>query len=571
MPIIKFKNFSFRFSNLKEPTLKDINLEIKKGEKILIAGASGSGKSTLMHCINGIIPFAHPGEISGKLEVAGLIPSESHLFEISQKAGTILQDQDSQFIGLTVGEDVAFALENNNVSHQLIIKEVNDSLSAVGMTDFIEHSPYELSGGQKQSVSLAGILSSHTDILLFDEPLANLDPASASKVIELIDILHKKYKKTIVIIEHRIEDVLEHHIDKLIVVNRGEIIANDTPDKVLKQDILRKYGLREPLYIEAMKHFNINIKNIENVHNIESCVTDDIIKKITANLQIPQAGNIISDSIADKPLLSLKNIDFTYKGSKRKILKNISFTVNKGEVISILGNNGAGKSTLSNIITGIKRPTSGAVYLSGDNLSKKSIKDIGAKIGYVMQNPNHMLVKNMIKEEVCLGLHAFNKPIEFIEEKYMNTIKTCGLYGYRNWPVSSLSYGQRKRVTIASILALDPKIIILDEPTAGQDYKTYTDFMDFIKAVSQTGITIIIITHDMHLALEYTDRSIVLSSGEIIGDDKPSKILSNKEIVEKANLKITSLGRLSDAIGLDSRENFIQTFINIEKGNREVE
>ena len=571
MPIIEFKNFTFKYSNLKEPTLKNINLKIEKGEKVLIAGASGSGKSTLMHCINGIVPFAYSGDISGKLSVADLTPYNEDIFQISKKAGTILQDQDSQFIGLTVGEDVAFIQENNNVEISEIQKKVSTSLKMVQMEDFLNHSPYELSGGQKQCVSLAGLLSSETEILLFDEPLANLDPASGKKVIELIDELQKKYSKTIIIIEHRIEDVLEKNIDRLVVIDNGEIKANDKPDIVLKKNILRQYGLREPLYIEALKYFDVDVSSIENLHELNSCGTSDIIKKVTSGISQKLKTKGTARKSKKEDLLSIKNVDYAYNKKDGLILKNINISLRKGEIVSILGNNGAGKSTLSNIITGILKPRRGKVFFENSDITSWSIKEIGSKIGYVMQNPNHMIVKHMIKDEVNLGLLASGFSKDFVDKKYKHTIKTCGLYGYRNWPVSSLSYGQKKRVTIASILALDPKIIILDEPTAGQDYKTYTSFMNFIKDVADGGISIILITHDMHLALEYTSRSIVLSGGEIIADDIPSKVLSNKKIVKQASLKETSLGSLADILKLKRKEDFIQSFIEIERGLRKIE
>jgi energy-coupling factor transport system ATP-binding protein len=568
MPIIEFKNFTFRYSNLKAPTLKNINLKIEKGEKVLIAGASGSGKSTLMHCINGIVPFAYSGKISGTLSVANLTPFKENIFTISKKAGTILQDQDSQFIGLTVGEDVAFVQENNNVKITKIEKKVTESLKKVQMEEFLNHSPFELSGGQKQCVALAGLLSSETEILLFDEPLANLDPASGKKVIELIDKLQKEYKKTIIIIEHRIEDVLEKNIDRLIVINKGEIMANGKPSTILKKNILKRYGLREPLYIEALKYFDVNLNQIENLHKIGSCRDSKLAGKINKHT-IEKNSNIRKIQKSNEAtLLSLKNLYFSYNKKEGYILKNINFSLKKGEIISILGNNGAGKSTLSNVITGILKATKGSVFLEETDIVNWNIKKIGKEIGYVMQNPNHMIIKHMIKDEVCLGLHAYDCDKKFIKHKYQQTIQICGLNGYRNWPISALSYGQKKRVTIASILALDPKIIILDEPTAGQDYKTYTAFMNFIQQIANTGVTIILITHDMHLALEYTSRSIVLSKGEIIADNIPSKVLSDKNIVKQANLKETSLGTLANILNLEKKEDFIQSFIEIEKGQR---
>jgi len=573
---IEFKNFSFRYNNLKEPTLKNIDLEIKEGEKVLIAGQSGSGKSTLMHCINGLIPFAYDGEISGQLLIDGVEPYKENIFEISKKVGTILQDQDSQFIGLSVGEDVAFILENNMMPLPEMQKKVLESLEIIQMKEFLEQSPYELSGGQKQRVSLAGVLSSRSNILLFDEPLANLDPASGKSVIQLVDKLHRESDKTILIVEHRIEDVLEENIDRVVVIEKGEIIFNGQPCELLISDVLNKAGLREPLYIEALKHSGIELAKENKIDNIENCDNARIKESIN---NWYNAGMVATEHKEKTEILSLSNVDFSYQEDKR-ILKNISFELHKGEIVSIMGNNGAGKSTLSGLIAGILKPGSGEISFNGEVINNWSIKKVGENIGYVMQNPNSMIVKHMLRDEVTLGLKARNtgdsnfnfrdifkkektlNNLQDIEDKYLDIIKTCGLYGYRNWPINSLSYGQKRRAAIASILTLDPKIMILDEPTAGQDYRTYTSFMEFIKELAGLGIAILLITHDIHLALEYSTRSIVLSDGCVIADDTPANVLSQKEIIKKANLKETSLGKLASIVGIENKNDFIQYFID---------
>jgi energy-coupling factor transport system ATP-binding protein len=529
-----------------------------------------------------LIPFAYDGEISGQLFIDGCEPYKETIFEVSKKVGTILQDQDSQFIGLSVGEDVAFNLENNMMPLSEMRRKVLESLEIVKMKDFIEQSPYELSGGQKQRISLAGVLSSRSNILLFDEPLANLDPASGKNVIHLIDKLHRESDKTILIVEHRIEDVLEKKIDRVVVIDKGEIIFNGEPCELLVSDILNKAGLREPLYVEALKYSGIKLLKEHRIDNIDSC-DDTLIKE--GILKWYKTDRITRKHKTNSGILSLKNVDFSYQEDK-KILKNISFELHKGEIVSILGNNGAGKSTLSGLIAGILKPGNGEILFDGEKINKWSIKKVGENVGYVMQNPNSMIVKHMLRDEVTLGLKGRDKDaVKFrlknifkkenvkethnIEDKYLDIIKTCGLYGYRNWPINSLSYGQKRRAAIASILTLDPKIIILDEPTAGQDYRTYTSFMEFIKELAGKGIAILIITHDIHLALQYSSRSIVLSDGRKIADDTPANVLSEKEIIEKANLKETSLGKLASIVGVKSKNDFIQYFIDFERGKYE--
>lgn len=559
--MISFKNFSFKYNNVVDKTLKNIDLTINKGEKVLIVGPSGSGKSTLSHCINGLIPFSYNGEIEGELIIDNIKPYEESLSDVSKKVGTILQDQDSQFIGLSVGEDVAFNFENNAMPLKEMKVKVIDALELVNMVDFINHSPYELSGGQKQRVSLAGVLGSDAEVLLFDEPLANLDPASGKEIMQLINDIHEKTNKTIIIVEHRIEDVLEQPFDKVIVVNKGEVQGFGTPDEILKSDLLKNNGLREPLYLEAMKLAGCDISGSENLKDLTNI--DERNKEVLKNWFNNETSN--KDSIIkEEKILEVKNLAFSHDGIKNTI-NDVSFHLNKGEILAVLGNNGAGKSTLCRLITGILKPQKGSIFLNNQCIDSWSIKQKGSSIGYVMQNPNQMISQHMIKDEIALGLKCRNYSKEEIDKKVEEVLKICGLYPYRNWPVSALSYGQKKRVTIASILAINPEVIILDEPTAGQDYKHYTEFMEFIKELSAQGISIILITHDMQLTLEYCHRAVVLSGGEKIADDKPSNILTDENIIKKANLKETSLSTLAKSVGIANTNDFVQFFIDLER------
>ena len=558
--MISFKNFSFKYNNVVDKTLKNIDLTINKGEKVLIVGPSGSGKSTLSHCINGLIPFSYRGEFEGELKIDDIIPYKESLSEVSKKVGTILQDQDSQFIGLSVGEDVAFNFENNAIPLAEMKVKVINSLELVNMVDFINHSPYELSGGQKQRVSLAGVLGSDAEILLFDEPLANLDPASGSEIMQLINDIHEKTNKTIIIVEHRIEDVLEQPFDKVVIIDKGVVKGVGTPNEILKSDLLTNSGLREPLYVEAMKLAGCDVSSEDNLRDINSINEEnkEILKSWFKNETSSKTIN------KEEKILEIKNLTFSHDGVKNT-LDDVSFYLNKGEILAVLGNNGAGKSTLCRSITGILKPKSGSIFLNNECIDSWSIKKKGSAIGYVMQNPNQMISQHMIKDEIALGLKCRNFDKKYIDEKVEEVLKICGLYPYRNWPVQALSYGQKKRVTIASILAINPDVIILDEPTAGHDYKHYTEFMEFIKGLSNKGISIIMVTHDMQLTLEYCDRAVVLSGGKKIADDKPSNILTNKEIIKKANLKETSLSTLAKTIDIANTNDFVQFFIDLER------
>ena len=561
--MISFKNFSFKYNNVVDKTLKNIDITIDKGEKVLIVGPSGSGKSTLSHCINGLIPFSYSGEIEGELVIDNIKPYEESLSDVSKKVGTIMQDQDSQFIGLSVGEDVSFNFENDAIPIEEMKVKVVNALELVNMVDFINHSPYELSGGQKQRVSLAGVLGSDAEVLLFDEPLANLDPASGKEIMKLINDIHKKTNKTIIIIEHRIEDVLEQPFDKVIVIDKGEVKAIGTPDEILKSNILANSGLREPLYVSAMKYANCNLQEINNFRDFNNINEDskENIKKWFNN----ESKNISKkDYNKEEKILEVKNLTFSHDKVKNT-LENISFHLNKGEILAVLGNNGAGKSTLCRVITGILKYKEGSIFLKDECIDSWSIKKRGSSIGYVMQNPNQMISQHMIKDEIALGLKCRGYSKEEIDTKVEEVLRICGLYPYRNWPINALSYGQKKRVTIASILAINPDVIILDEPTAGQDYKHYTEFMEFIRSLADKGISIILITHDMQLSLEYCDRAIVVSKGKKIADNKPSSILTDEKIIKQANLKETSLSTLAKAIGIENPNDFVQFFIDFER------
>jgi len=566
-PIIEFSNFSFKYRSQKEPTLKDINLKIYPGEKVLIIGPSGSGKSTLAHCINGLVPFSYHGDITGEYSIAGKDPKRLDIFELSKHVGTVLQDTDGQFIGLTVAEDLAFALENDGVPTEELHQRVDKVADQVDVKNLLEHAPSELSGGQKQRVSMGGVMICDVDILLFDEPLANLDPATGKRTMQLIDDIQKDTKTTVVVIEHRLEDALYRGADRIIVIGDGRVVCDTTPDELMCMDILEKEGIREPLYVTAIKHAKGKLTPDLRPARIDT-IDVSSVKEQVKNWHTRNLVNI--EEASSDIILEGKNLCFSYDG-KDNVLNNVSFKIHKGEMISIVGKNGAGKSTLSSLICGFYKPTSGELLLDGKDISPLSITERGEKIGLVMQNPNQMISKPMIFEEVALGLAVRGVSEDEIRERVEKTLKICGLYPFRNWPISALSFGQKKRVTIASILVMNPEIMILDEPTAGQDYRHYTEIMNFLKEIHETyGITIIMITHDMHLMLEYTSRALVLADGKMLADEPPSKVLTNEELSNKAYLKKTSLYDLAVMCGVDDPTSFCETFISFERKEEAV-
>ena len=565
-PIISFRNFSFQYRAQKRPTLTDIDLEIYPGERVLIAGPSGSGKSTLAGCINGLNPFSNPGACTGTLTVDGVDAPHSSLFELSAHVGTVLQDPDGQFIGLTVGEDIAFALENSCTPQDEMHAIPRHAAELVGIENHLGYAPHELSGGQKQRVSLAGVMVDQVKILLFDEPLANLDPATGKQAIELIDEIQKKTDTTVLIIEHRLEDVLWRNVDRIVLVNDGTILADLRPDELLSGSLLAENGIREPLYVTALRYAGVDITPDKHPAHVDSLVLDDADTQKLRDWFTARPRPAAQPE--REPLLEVKGLSFGYQKGQQT-LRDVSFSIGKGEMVSIVGRNGAGKSTLSKLICGFETPDAVEIFLNGKPLAEENIRRRAQHIGYVMQNPNQMISKTMIYEEVALGLQRSGLTEEQIREKVEATLRVCGLYPFRNWPISALSFGQKKRVTIASVLALDPELILLDEPTAGQDFRHYTDIMEFLRGLNARGVTVVMITHDMHLMLEYTRRALVFCDGRLIADRTAAAVLCDPALVEQAALKETSLYTLANRCGIAPAQEFVERFIEQDREVRE--
>ncbi len=565
-PIISFRNFSFQYRAQKRPTLTDIDLEIYPGERVLIAGPSGSGKSTLAGCINGLNPFSNPGACTGTLTVDGVDAPHSSLFELSAHVGTVLQDPDGQFIGLTVGEDIAFALENSCTPQDEMHAITRHAAELVGIENHLGYAPHELSGGQKQRVSLAGVMVDQVKILLFDEPLANLDPATGKQAIELIDEIQKKTDTTVLIIEHRLEDVLWRNVDRIVLVNGGTILADLRPDELLSGSLLAENGIREPLYVTALRYAGVDITPDKHPAHVDSLVLDDTDTQKLRDWFTARPRPAAQPE--REPLLEVKGLCFGYQKGQQT-LRDVSFSIGKGEMVSIVGRNGAGKSTLSKLICGFETPDAGEIFLNGKPLAEENIRRRARHIGYVMQNPNQMISKTMIYEEVALGLQRSGLTEEQIREKVEATLRVCGLHPFRNWPISALSFGQKKRVTIASVLVLDPELILLDEPTAGQDFRHYTDIMEFLRGLNARGVTVVMITHDMHLMLEYTRRALVFCDGRLIADRTAAAVLCDPALVEQAALKETSLYTLANRCGIAPAQEFVERFIEQDREVRE--
>ena len=539
--MIELKDFSFQYKAQSEPTLKNLNLTIYKGEKVLIVGPSGSGKSTIGQCLNGIIPNIYKGTSSGQFLIQGKEAFDLSIYEKSHLVSTVLQDTDGQFIGLSVAEDLAFSLENDMVELERMKTRVHTWAERLDLSKLLDHRPQDLSGGQKQRVSLAGVLIDESPILLFDEPLANLDPKSGQDIIDLIDQIHEEQGTTTIIIEHRLEDVLYRPIDRVILINQGQVLFNGSPDELLRTTLLAENGIREPLYLTTLRQLGQDINELPHLDKVEKLPLGDLL------VDIPTPH--FEKGAEAETILELGHLNFAYREGQ-PILKDLSLTIPKGQRLAIVGKNGAGKSTLAKAICGFIQ-TEGTYFSKGEDIKGDSVKERAERVGYVLQNPNQMISTNMIFDEVALGLRLRNVPEDQIESRVHQALKTCGLYEFRKWPISALSYGQKKRVTIASILVLGPDVLVLDEPTAGQDQRNYTEIMDFLDELHQKGHTIVMITHDMQLMLDYSDRAVVVMDGQVLADLTPAELLTQPEILRRANLKETSIFALANRLGVD--------------------
>ena len=538
--IIEWKDFSFQYETQQEPTLQGVDLTIYKGEKVLIVGPSGSGKSTLGQCLNGIIPNIYKGQMSGEFLIKGQAAFDMSIYDKSHLVSTVLQDTDGQFIGLSVAEDLAFALENDVTVLEEMKNRVHKWAEKLDLLPLLAQRPQDLSGGQKQRVSLAGVLIDESPILLFDEPLANLDPKSGQDIIELIDQIHKEEGTTTLIIEHRLEDVLHRPVDRIVLINDGRILFNGSPDQLLETDLLTQNGIREPLYLTTLRQLGVALAKEEQLA--------DLANMSISKGQVQLRTELVKETPDLQSLFRLDNVSFSY--DDRPILKSLHLDIKKGEKIAIVGKNGAGKSTLAKALSSFIQ-TEGRYLWEGQDIKGDSVAERAERVGYLLQNPNQMISTNMIFDEVALGLRLRGVDEQEIETRVYETLKICGLYEFRNWPISALSFGQKKRVTIASILVLGAEIILLDEPTAGQDQKNYTEIMEFLEELYQKGHTIVMITHDMQLMLDYSDRALVMVDGELIADTDPASLLSNLELLVKSNLKETSIFNLAKKLDVD--------------------
>ena len=588
-PLIALRGYSFQYRAQSEPTLHDIDLEVHRGEKIAIVGASGSGKSTLLRVLNGLIPHHHRGTATGCVRVGGHDPAGVPLVQTARVVGTVLQDSNSQFVGLSVAEDIAFSLENQQVPTSQMPERITRAARRAGIEDRLEDSPHDLSGGQKQRVAIAGVLVDEVEVLLLDEPLANLDPAAGRAAVELLDDLHREEGATVVIVEHRLEDVLHRDVDRIVLLAEGRIVLDAPPGEVLASGLLEAHGIRPPLHVTALRQAGAPVTADQHPSRaVDIALTEAQIEALrawvdegseswaadgTAPLTADgAAGAAPTHGSADAPALAVEDLRVEIPvGPERSTLAldGITAAIATGEMIGVLGSNGAGKSTLARVVCGFEHATGGRVRIGGVDASGWSLAERGARIGFVLQEPGQMLSQPQVREEIALGLRARGLPEEEITRRTERVLEVCGLRPFRSWPLSALSHGQRKRVTIASVLALEPDVLLLDEPTAGQDHAHYSEIMEFLRDVHRSGTTVVLITHDMHLALEHTERVLVLSGGHLLADAHPAAVLTDPELTRRADLVTTGLYDLARRCGIEDPQRLVHRVIAADRQERQ--
>jgi energy-coupling factor transport system ATP-binding protein len=549
---VKIDNLSFKYSTTSDYVLKDVNLEFKEGEFVLMIGPSGCGKTTLVNCINGIIPHIIGGIKEGKVYVKGQDVDKLELKDVSQLVGTVFQNPETQFFTLSVLDEIVFGPENLKLPKEEIGRRLEKVVKAVGIEELLDKDTMSLSGGQKQRVAIASVLAMEPDVLILDEPTTNLDPKGAIEVLETVKQLKEKTDSTIILIEHRLEEVAKH-ADRLIVMDSGRIIANDEPRKIFgNPDLLYRLGIRPPQSAETiirLKERGIFEGNVETPLSVDEAV--ETIRQILKNRKMtdnPPKLSITSPEYEKdqkrKPLIEIDNLWHQYPDGT-VALRGISLTIHEGEFVGIIGQNGSGKTTLVSHLLGLLYPSHGSVKINGRDVRTMDVPELAQQIGFIFQNPDLMLFQTTVWNEIAFGPRNLGLDEEEVAKRVKEAIKMMKLTGFENRHPHALSRGQRHRVAVASILAMRPKILIADEPTTGQDYGATKHYLELLEKMNKQGSTIIVISHDMKLIAKYVRRVIVLKEGRVLMDGPTRAIFSKPEILSETDIEPPHVTQIS--------------------------
>lgn len=531
---LSIESLSFRYRSRSAPAIRDISLQVPAGEILLVAGASGCGKTTLARCINGLIPRSYKGELSGRVLLKGQETGGLSLARISRLVGTVLQDPERQILGTRVATEVAFGLENLALPRPEILKAVDEALAYLGISHLRERETFNLSGGEKQKVALAGVLAMRPSLLLLDEPLASLDPASAQETLSLVRRLADE-GMAVVMVEHRVEDVLKIRPERVLFMQEGQIRYLGPAEGLVGVVDYHEVKLPAPMIIEmAAAEAKKNTKVPQQV-SPSLKINTPASKPGSTTLPYP----VSKSSSGDKPLVQFDQVVFGYD-SEQTVLQGVSLSIHRGDIIAVLGPNGAGKTTLVKHAIGLLKPRAGRVLVNGRDTREQSVAQIASSLGYVFQSPSHMLFAPTVSEELAFGPKNLGHEPEQIQKEVKEAIQTVNLSGMEGNPPLALSFGQQKRVSIAAILAMRSRILVMDEPTAGQDFMNYMSFMDAI--LQMPGFeAILFITHDVDLAVVYANRVLMVSNGTVVCDGRPEEALSDFTRLRNCRLVPTSL------------------------------
>jgi len=536
-PDIEFQNVTFHYEGSNTPALKNINLTIEPGEIILITGPSGSGKTTLCSCINGLVPHFHEGRIEGDVLVKGYNTKKARIGGLASLVGMVFQDPESQLVTSSVADEVAFGPENFGVARDEINARVKAALKATRLDGYEEREPYNLSGGEQQACVIASVYALQPEIYVMDEPLANLDPAGRAQVLRLIIEVAKKRGKTLVIVEHALEEVIPL-VDRIMVMHQGEIVRDGKVEDVLSSGDIPQVFTRPPI-IRLAERF---------LHEVKPLTAENFYERLSSHysLGIIQADDSkLNKTVFDeKPIIEIKDVSFSYNQEK-EALKHISLIINEGEVVAILGRNGSGKTTLVRHLIGLIKSDEKKIFVNGKDVAITPTHELAQDVGFCFQNPNHQIVTFKVRDEIIFGLRAHNIPASEYDERIHEALKIVDMLDYIDAEVFDLGKGQRQRLALASVLALKPRILIIDEPTTGQDPQMAEGIFSIIKNLNEMGTTVLMITHQMEYAANYAHRAVVLQSGEIKFDGPIKDLISNRQLMEENYLDLPEVTKVA--------------------------
>jgi len=549
--MIDIRNLSYTYPNMSEPTLRGIDLHIDDGEFVLLLGASGSGKSTLIQCLNGLVPKVTGGNLEGEIVINGKDVRKYKVHQMASDVGIIFQNPDTQLFSLTVGKDVAFGPENVGMPKEEILRRMDRAMHIVGIDDMRNRFIFTLSGGEKQRVAIAGTLAMEPHVMVLDEPTSDLDPVGTGEVLSLVRRLNQEKDITIILIEHKIDEVV-HLADRVVVMDQGKIIMDDTPDKIFNNghDQLKSIGIALPQLSEivhAMKNgsgdFEGDLSTYSSYNTILARLCQ-LLRDKPANIARFRTAHTPPTRTAPKPKIEIKNLRHTFEDGKVG-LDGINLTIPEGDFVALIGHNGAGKTTLINHLIGFLKPANGAIFIDGRDISDMRVATLAQSVGYLFQNPDNQIFTDSVTQELKFGLENIKLRDTVIEERVNRAISMMELEEFRDRHPHSLSRGQRQRLAVASILAMEPDIIVLDEPTTGQDWGHVNKFLQQIRHLNELGKTIILITHDMNLVAGYARRTVVMDKGKIVLDGDTRYVFSKQEILEKTGITLPVITRLS--------------------------